>query len=102
MLNFAGITHVIDNPKGHAPGYNFSLVGSVPTCMMDRREATQGDIMGGRAYRGEDGKLYAPQSRRWETTQQIKEAFARHPELKLCSSPACGCYARLHAEVVNA
>lgn len=35
MFNFNGITHVIHNPKGA-----FSLVGSVPTAMMEQRRIT--------------------------------------------------------------
>lgn len=40
MFNFGGITHVIRNPKGHAEGYEFSLVGSVPLAMMEPRKPT--------------------------------------------------------------
>ena len=48
MFHFNGITHVIDNPSGHAPGYNFSLVGSVPASTLEAAKPTMADIMGGR------------------------------------------------------
>ena len=87
LNNFGGITHVIANPQGHAPGYNFSLVGSVPASMLEPRTPTRSDVMGGRVQK--DG--YAYTGRKWKTVQQIV-AFAKDkPEVKLCTSPACAC-----------
>jgi hypothetical protein len=86
MFNFAGITHVIHNPSGHASGYNYSLVGSVPGSMLDWRKATMADIMGGRDHNG-----LAPHGKRWETVEAILAEAAQHPEVKLCSSASCAC-----------
>jgi hypothetical protein len=51
MLDFKGMTHVIENPAGHAAGFNFSLVGAVPVSMLDGHVPTRADIMGGRVQR---------------------------------------------------
>lgn len=91
MFNFAGITHVSTNPKGHAPGYNFGLVGSVPAIMMVLKPATTSDIMAGRAIEDFAGVLVAPHARKWETVQQILDFAAEHPEVKMCRSEGCAC-----------
>lgn len=87
MMNFAGITHVIENPKEHAPGYVYSLVGSVPVCMMDECKATVSDIMGGRSTKS--GTAF--NGRKWETVAAIVAEAAKHADVKLCDSPACAC-----------
>ena len=97
MFNFAGITHVIENPKEHAPGYVYSLVGSVPAGMMDVRTATTSDVMAGRARRTQGG-LIAYTGRKWETVEQIKAAAAHlisetgnENAVRLCDIPGCAC-----------
>ena len=86
MINFGGITHVIENPKGHAPGYNFSLVGSVPTTMLDGRTPTMFDVMGGRVQ--PDGKAY--HGRQWTTVGAILTA-AKANDVQMCDSFTCAC-----------
>ena len=86
MFNFHGITHVIENPKGHAPGFNYSLVGSVPTSMLDGRQPTTADVMGQRVQ--PDGLAY--HGRRWETVAEILAA-AEANGVKMCASPTCAC-----------
>lgn len=86
MFNFNNITHVIENPKGHAPGYNYSLVGAVPASLMEARKPTISDIMGGRVQK--DGLAYA--TRKWETVEAIKLAAERNG-ITLCQSPDCAC-----------
>lgn len=86
MINFAGITHVIENPAGHAPGYNYSLVGLVAKDMMELRKATVSDIIGGRSRNG-----LAYHGRKWETIQQILDCAAKLPHVKLCSADGCAC-----------
>ena len=81
MFNFAGITHVIENPSGHAPGYTFSLVGSVPVSMMEARVPSTGDIMGGRVQA--DGFAYA--GRKWETVESILQAAQEH-HVNMCKA----------------
>lgn len=85
-MNFNGITHIMDNPEGHAPGFNFSLVGSVPLSMLEARIPTASDIMGGRVQK--DGMAY--KGRKWETVQQILEA-AKENGVKMCEIPTCAC-----------
>ncbi len=86
MFNFKGVTHIIENPKGHAPGFNFSLVGSVPTSMLEGRQPTTADVMGQRVQ--PDGLAY--HGKKWETVEQIvREALANG--VTLCSSPTCAC-----------
>ena len=87
MFNFGGITHIMNNPKGHAPGYNYSLVGSVPVSMMDRRKPTRSDVMGGRVQK--DGFAYV--GRKWESVAEILEAAKQAGDVRLCSSPTCLC-----------
>ena len=87
MINFHGITHIIENPKGHAPGYNFSLVGSVPVSMMEPRTPTREDIMAGRVQA--DGNAYT--SRKWETVADILAAAQIAGDVRLCSSSTCSC-----------
>lgn len=65
QFTFGGITHVIENPKEHAPGFNYGLVGSVPAVLAE--------------------------TRKWETVEQIKQAMAALPFATLCSSEACAC-----------
>lgn len=77
--------HIIENPKGHKPGFNFSLVGSIPVSMLDWVEPTKSDVMGGRVVNGK-----APKGRQWETVAQIKQAAAENG-VELCSSPDCMC-----------
>ncbi len=91
MLNFAGITHVIENQKGHAPGWNYSLVGSVPASMMDLKPATQSDVMGGRAHYAADGSLVAYKSRQWSTVADILAEADKHPDVKMCTAAGCAC-----------
>lgn len=87
MFNFNRITHIMENPKGHSEGHNFSLVGSVPASMMEGRKPTQSDAMGGRIAK--DGLAYY--GRKWETVQSILDAASQHPEVRLCSSDGCAC-----------
>ena len=86
MLNFAGITHIVKNPKGHSPGYNYSLVGSVPASMMEGRKPTAADAMAGRVQK--DGLAY--HGRKWETVEQIVDE-AKRKQVRLCDSPTCAC-----------
>jgi hypothetical protein len=86
MFKFAGITHVNPNPNGHAPGYNFSLVGTVPVSMLEGRNPTQSDVMGGRVQ--SNGLAYA--GRKWETVAEILEA-AKENRVRLCVSATCSC-----------
>jgi hypothetical protein len=86
MFNFNGITHLIENPKGHAPGYNFSFVGAVPVGCLEPRKPTMSDIMGGRVQK--DG--YAYHGRKLETVEQAL-LVAREGGAKLCTSPGCAC-----------
>lgn len=83
---FKNITHVITNPAGHAPGYNYSLVGTVPVAMMQPRTPTVADVMAGRVK--DDGFAYG--TRRWESIEQIKQAAA-DCGANLCSSATCAC-----------
>ena len=87
MLNFHGTTHVIANPNGHAAGYNYSLVGSVPVSMLEPRTPTAADIMVGRVQK--DGKTYT--GRKWETVQEIIQAAGVAGDVLLCSTPGCAC-----------
>lgn len=87
MFNFGGISHVIENPKGHADGYNYSIVGSVPLALMVPHKPTISDIMGGRVQ--DDGFAYSQP--KWETVQQIVDAAAKCDYAKLCESPTCAC-----------
>jgi hypothetical protein len=82
MFNFAGITHVITNPKG-----TYSLVGSVPLAMMEKRKPTTADIMGGRVQ--PDGFAYVGKA--YATIQDIRDA-AEDCGAHLCDSPTCGCF----------
>lgn len=86
MFDFRGITHVMENPKGHAPGWNYSLVGAVPLSMLERREPTPADVMAGRVQ--PDGFAYG--GRKWETIEQIIDA-ARDNGVTLCTSDTCAC-----------
>ena len=86
MFNFQGITHIIDNPKGHAPGRNFSLVGSVPITMLDGRTPTTADVMAGRVQ--SDGKAY--HGRQWATVGDILTA-AKTNDVAMCDSSTCAC-----------
>ena len=86
MFNFNGITHVIENPKGHALNYNFSLVGSVPTTMLDGRTPTPADVMAGRVQ--PDGLAY--KGRQWTTVGDILTA-AKANDVAMCDSPTCAC-----------
>lgn len=86
MINFHGITHVISNPSGHAPGYNYSLVGAVPTSLLEPRIPTTADVMAGRVQ--SDGFAYG--GRRWETIAQIVTEARAH-QVTLCTSATCTC-----------
>lgn len=86
MFNFNGITHIIENPVGHALGYNYSLVGAVPLSMLDRREPTAADVMAGRVQ--SDGFAY--HGRKWDTVQAITDAALANG-VNLCSALTCGC-----------
>lgn len=79
-MNFAGITHVITNPKG-----TYSLVGSVPIAMMEKRIPTMSDIMAGRVHDGFAyvGKVYV-------SIADI-QAAAKHCGAYLCDSESCAC-----------
>ena len=68
-LDFKGITHVITNPAGHAPGWNYSLVGSVPLSLLQ----------------DETGRR-----RQWETVQAIIDTAPAHGAT-LCNSLTCAC-----------
>ena len=89
MFKFT-VTHVIENPKGHAPGWNYSLVGSVPTSMMDLKPATQSDVMGGRARRDATGRIVTWKDRQWQSIDQIRQA-AKENGVKLCDVAGCAC-----------
>ena len=71
MFNFNGITHVIENPSGHAEGYNYSAVGAVPVSVDHGR---------------------------YETAAQLATAVRAAGVTKMCDNPRCAC-ARLLAEV---
>ena len=94
MFNFAGITHIVDNPSGHAPGYNFRFVGSVPVTCLEPRKPTTSDIMGGRVQK--DGFAYV--GRRLETIEQALKV-AWEGGAKLCTSKDCTCRQWFDAEV---
>lgn len=85
MFNFQGITHIMTNPDGHAPGHNFSFCGSVPSTCLVEYEATPADIMAGRSHHG---KAY--KGHKMETIEQALE-IARKGGAKLCESPTCSC-----------
>lgn len=84
MFQFT-VIHVIENPKGHSEGYNYSLAGSVPTTLLDQRKATAADIMGGRSHNG-----MAWHGRKWESVQKILDA-AESAGVKLCDMTGCAC-----------
>ncbi len=88
MFNFGWITHVIENPKGHAAGYNYSLVGSVPTTLLEGHIPTIADVMAGRVRA--DGLAY--RGRKWETVADIVQSAQAHG-VHLCTSPTCACRA---------
>ena len=85
------ITHVIENPSGHAEGYNYSLVGAVSVSMLDEKPATRDDVMGGRARYAADGALVAWRGRQWRTVEQILTAAALLPEVEMCEAEGCAC-----------
>jgi len=87
MFDFGGITHIQENPKGHAVGYNYSLVGAVPLELLEPRKPTTSDIMGQRVQK--DGFAYV--GRKWETVQQIVAAASKVQGAKLCNLPGCLC-----------
>lgn len=95
MFSFGGITHIAENPKGHAPGYNYSLVGSVPIGLLEGRKPTASDIMGGRVAC--DGLAYY--GRKWETVEQILRAATEVEGVKLCNLLGCMCRQLFGAEV---
>jgi hypothetical protein len=86
MLNFGGITHIIANPEGHAPGYNFSFVGSVPLACLQGHKPTMSDVMGLRVQA--DGLAY---SGRQMSTIEEAIGIARAGGANLCSSATCAC-----------
>lgn len=86
MFDFKGITHIIENPTGHAPGYNYSLVGSVPCTMLDGHKPTTADVMAGRVK--QDGLAYS--GRKWETIADILNA-AKVSNVHMCDLPTCAC-----------
>ena len=86
MFDFKGVTHIISNPSGHAPGYNYSLVGHVPTSMLQARTPTTADVIGGRVQ--PDGYAYV--GRQWNTVADILAAAADN-QVTLCSSSTCSC-----------
>jgi hypothetical protein len=81
-----GITHVMKNPVGHQPGWNYSLTGTVPLALMDGRKPTRHDVMGGRV--APDGLAY--HGRKWQSIAEIREA-ARETGVRLCTTPGCAC-----------
>lgn len=87
MIDFQNVTHIIANPQGHAPSYNYSLVGSVPASMLDRVTPTREDIMAGRVKA--DG--YAYKGRKWETVAEILAAANAAGDVNLCTSSTCSC-----------
>lgn len=93
MFDFKGTTHVIENPKGHKPGFNYSLVGAVPASMLDGRQPTTADVMAQRVQA--DGLAY--HGRRWATVDEILAA-ARANDVKMCASPTCACRQLFAAE----
>jgi len=86
MFNFGEITHIMANPQGHAEGYNFSFVGSVPSTCLEGRKPTASDVMAGRVQ--PDGLAY--HGRKIETIAQALE-IAREGGAKLCDSATCSC-----------
>jgi hypothetical protein len=88
---FNKTTHIIENGKDHAPGHNYSLVGSVPTCLLDARPADRRDILAGRAIKTAAGSYIAYHGRQWESVGDIVTAAAQYPEVRLCKSPTCAC-----------
>jgi hypothetical protein len=88
MFNFGGITHINPIHSPRTPGWNFDLVGSVSTLMLDACEPTRSDVMGGRVQK--DGKVY--RGRKWETVQQILDEAGKHAGIvKLCDLDGCAC-----------
>jgi hypothetical protein len=70
VFNFGGITHVISNPAGHKPGWNYSLVGSVYSLMLQP-----------------DGR-----GKQWPTVQSILDEAGKHAgTVKMCDIPTCAC-----------
>lgn len=47
--------HITRTPAG-----TYGFVGSIPASIYHTVPATKGDVMGGRAFRGDDGQLMAP------------------------------------------
>lgn len=86
MFKFNGITHVVKNGSGHAPGHNYSLVGAVPMTMLEARKPTLADVMGQRV--AADGCAY--HGRKWENVREI-QARAAEVGARLCESPTCAC-----------
>ena len=80
MLNFNGITHLIQYPSGR-----FGYVGSVPTSLSDMVPATVSDIMAGRAIKG-----FAP---KWHVHDTVANAVAdaQNVGADLCADPKCAC-----------
>jgi hypothetical protein len=95
MFNFNGISHIDENTyAGRPEGFNFSLCGSVPTCLMEHVPANQSDVMGGRAHR-EAGKLMTWKKRYWPTVEAVidavQDAIANGNDVHLCTSARCAC-----------
>lgn len=75
-----------ENTKGHAEGYNYSLVGSVPLSMLEGRKPTANDAIGGRIQ--SDGLAYY--GRKWETIEQVLNAAIEN-DVKICTAEGCAC-----------
>lgn len=54
MFQNLGI-HIIHFPSG-----KYGFVGTLPVCLADVKDAAMSDVLGGRAFRDESGKLVAP------------------------------------------
>jgi hypothetical protein len=69
--------HVIEPKKGV-----FVYVGSIPFDVMDVKKATSDDVRGGRAFYGDDGKLYTRKSPIFKT-RKAAVAFAKKKGYKI-------------------
>lgn len=63
--------HILKNPTG-----TYTFVGSVPASLCEEVDATQSDVMGGRAYRADDGSLKTPKVPSFPSYEEARQ-FAR-------------------------
>ena len=78
-------THIIKNPAG-----TYSYVGHVPTALAEVIPAKYADIIGGRAFRDQDGRAMTHHFRPRESIQQaVDDAVAI--SAPLCDLVGCAC-----------